>query len=234
MLWMKDPDVEALRRLVASKGGHTAVADAIDASDQTIYQIVSGQLLPSGNPKGVGPSLRKRLDAKFPGWRSLNVAVSTPSLPGVDHRVSLELRYAGSTRTAARVPVRGTAKMGAEAVIDWADLIDPAGVVDAYSVTEGAYAVRVSGDALHPYAAHGSCLVIEPNSQCVAGEPVIVHMRNNRSAVRELVSARDDVVVVQGIVDRRRETFNTADVRSVEPISAVVSASKWRPAGDPK
>ena len=65
---MSDPTIEALRRLVTREGGHIAVADAIGANDQSIYQIVSGVKLPSGEPKGVGASLRKRLSARYPDW----------------------------------------------------------------------------------------------------------------------------------------------------------------------
>lgn len=65
---MDDPAVAALRRLVEQEGGATVVADAIGANDQTIYQILKGVKLPSGNPKGVGPTIRKRLSARYPGW----------------------------------------------------------------------------------------------------------------------------------------------------------------------
>ncbi len=60
--------IEALRRLVEREGGPVAVADAIDANDHSLYQILKGVRLPSGRPKGVGPGLRAKLDARFPGW----------------------------------------------------------------------------------------------------------------------------------------------------------------------
>lgn len=36
---------------------------------QNLYQIYSGVLLDSGNPRGVGPKVRSALDEHFPGWR---------------------------------------------------------------------------------------------------------------------------------------------------------------------
>lgn len=69
--------VEALRRLVAREGGAVAVADGIDVNDQSIYQILKGVRLPSGRPKGVGPTLRAKLDARYPGW----LAAVTPARP---------------------------------------------------------------------------------------------------------------------------------------------------------
>lgn len=64
----EDPAVVALIALCAKEGGHKAVADEIGANDQTIYQITSGVLLPSGNARGVGPQLRRKLTARFPDW----------------------------------------------------------------------------------------------------------------------------------------------------------------------
>lgn len=44
------------------------MASVIEANPQTIHQIISGVKLPSGNPRGVGPNLRKRLEEAYPGW----------------------------------------------------------------------------------------------------------------------------------------------------------------------
>jgi phage repressor protein C with HTH and peptisase S24 domain len=63
-----DPSVAALKRLCAAQGGYQVVALEIGANGQTLYQILAGVKLPSGNPKGVGPALRKKLNAKYPGW----------------------------------------------------------------------------------------------------------------------------------------------------------------------
>lgn len=64
----KNPDVAALQALCDKEGGYKVVAKAIGVNDQSIYQIVSGVLLPSGRPKGVGPSLREKLSARYPNW----------------------------------------------------------------------------------------------------------------------------------------------------------------------
>lgn len=77
-----DPLVAALQRLIARQGSYAAVADAIDANDQTLYQIA--QLKPhsvSKKLKSVGPSLRRRLDKVFPDWLSGVVVTEEPSTP---------------------------------------------------------------------------------------------------------------------------------------------------------
>lgn len=63
-----DPFVLALQRLCAKVGGHDALAARIGANGQSIYQIVSERKLPSGNAKGVGPSLRTKISQAFPDW----------------------------------------------------------------------------------------------------------------------------------------------------------------------
>jgi hypothetical protein len=64
----RDNLIEALRTLCSKHGGYKAVADKAGVDDQSIYQILSGVKLPSGNPKGVGPTMQRKLDTAFPGW----------------------------------------------------------------------------------------------------------------------------------------------------------------------
>jgi hypothetical protein len=70
---MGDFLVSAFRDLCDREGGYKAVAARISANDQSLYQIYAGVRLPSGNPKGVGPKLRKALDDAYPGWSSSRV-----------------------------------------------------------------------------------------------------------------------------------------------------------------
>ena len=53
--------INSLQLLCAREGGHAAVADAIQSSAQTLWQIINGAKLPSGKPRGVEPNLQKRL-----------------------------------------------------------------------------------------------------------------------------------------------------------------------------
>lgn len=62
--------IQSLKRLCDDKGGYKAVADKAGVDDQSLYQILSGVKLPSGNAKGVGPTIQRKLDAAYPGWAS--------------------------------------------------------------------------------------------------------------------------------------------------------------------
>jgi hypothetical protein len=69
MDYSANQDVAALQRLCQREGGTKAVAEALGGvNDQSIYQIVTRKTLPSGREKGIGPSLRDKLDVKYPGW----------------------------------------------------------------------------------------------------------------------------------------------------------------------
>ena len=80
--------IEALRALCKREGGHAQVADRIEANDQTIYQILAGVKLPSGEPRGVGPKLQRKLEAKFPGWSALADNAARPEISPPARRVA--------------------------------------------------------------------------------------------------------------------------------------------------
>ena len=79
MMTPKEQLIESLRQLCKREGGHAVVATEIDASDQTLYQIISGTKLPSGEPRGVGPTLQKKLNAHYPDWATLPLQAEAPS-----------------------------------------------------------------------------------------------------------------------------------------------------------
>ena len=94
----RSPDVVALQSLCDKEGGYKVVARAIDVNDQSLYQIISGVLLPSGRPKGIGPGLRDKLTARYPGWDGprKDYAESFPNSPN-GGSIRCEFNYQGST-----------------------------------------------------------------------------------------------------------------------------------------
>ena len=71
MDYSDNPAVAALQRLCEREGGAKAVANAIKSNDQSIYQIVTRKKLESGREKGIGPALRDKLNARYPGWSDI-------------------------------------------------------------------------------------------------------------------------------------------------------------------
>lgn len=177
--------------------------------------------------KGLGPKLVSQS-------QSPSVTAPQTGAPrhdvGMAHALSLSLAYAGSPKPAGRVPVIGTVKMGAGGDFNAADMAEPAGHAITHSEDSSAYAIKVSGDGLYPYASHGSCIIIEPGGICVDGENVLIAMHDGTMRVRELSSQRADNIIALCITDGKRETIERADIKAMHPIGSVVSASKWRPA----
>lgn len=67
----RDALIEALERLCQLHGGHKAVADEAGVSADYLWQILNGTPLPSGQPRGVGARLARKIDAKYPGWANM-------------------------------------------------------------------------------------------------------------------------------------------------------------------
>ena len=78
-----DPFIEALRRLCNAQGGAEFVAAAIHSSADNLKQILSATALPSGNLRGVGPNLRKKLNAAFPNWLNQPEGIERPAVTGL-------------------------------------------------------------------------------------------------------------------------------------------------------
>lgn len=63
----KDRLIAQLKAL-CKKHGLETVAEQARISAENLRQIVAGRKLESGAPRGVGPTLQRKLEAKYPGW----------------------------------------------------------------------------------------------------------------------------------------------------------------------
>lgn len=115
--------VQALRQLVDAMGGYEAVAEQAGLNPQSVYQVYSGVKLPSGNPKGVGPTMRRALDEAFPGWAK--VASDTEAV--IPHKT---VTNKGDTERISEYETGG--KMGAGGLV----LRDQPGEIRGWEVTK--------------------------------------------------------------------------------------------------
>jgi SOS-response transcriptional repressor LexA len=180
-----DPLAAALARLIALNGGRHAVADAIDANEQSLYQIVSEiKDSKTGKAKGVGPRLRAKLDAHYPGWMSPpnsllaqpQQATATNTDPGPD------------LRPGTRVPVVGSVKGGADGYME--ELQYPVGMgegfVEYWTPDRSAYALRVKGDSMHPRYRAGEFIVVTPSIEPQPGRDVVVKLKDGQKLLKQL------------------------------------------------
>lgn len=147
-------------------------------------------------------------------------------------RTTETLEHGGLARPVRPVPVVGTARLGTNGYYD--ELQYPAGHgdgwVDSYSTDDGAYALRVKGDSMHPAIRHGAFIVAEPGRPCVPGEYVVLALATGQKMVKELVIERPDEVVVESVNGGDRLTIERSGIEKMHPVAAIVPASKWRPA----
>lgn len=86
---MNDRDFlrEALQRLCDREGGYKAVADKAKVSPDNLWQVLNGILLPSGNPRSVGPSVREKISKAYPSWLNISAQENAPpyvQIPPID------------------------------------------------------------------------------------------------------------------------------------------------------
>lgn len=188
---MNDPLVIALTRLIEREGGRTVVADKIGANEQSLYQIVTGvKDSKTGKPKGVGPSIRKRLDEHYPGWMSLSLSLENE--PSPDNAQSAARRERprsklidnllqatpAARRLAGRIPLISWVQAG-----DFCEAIDNFQVGDAEDwlpaprkMGNRAFALRVKGQSMDGPGgyADGEIIFVDPDRQAVPNCDVVV------------------------------------------------------------
>jgi len=77
-----DIEVEALRRLAGSTAARRKeVARVLGVNEQSIYQIVKGVPLESGQPRRVGRQLKQKLYRHYPDWLSFTAPPSARQVP---------------------------------------------------------------------------------------------------------------------------------------------------------
>ena len=171
--------IESLRLLCEREGGRTQVAAAIGSSEQTIWQIIAGIKLPSGEPRGVGASLQKRLDKRYPGWHMLSQQESAhgslfpPSSPRVIENDDEVFVPVTAIKLRVSAGIDGFAiEMANEAGHpiffrkDWM-------LAKGYK-PEFLHAIKVKGNSMEPTLYAGDLIVINTADRAAADDEVFV------------------------------------------------------------
>jgi hypothetical protein len=74
----------ALEFLCEKHGGVDEVAEKAGVSAENLKQVLAGTKLPSGRPRGIGPTVRRKLEDAFPNWTQVHLGSS--SLTTSDHQ----------------------------------------------------------------------------------------------------------------------------------------------------
>ena len=73
----KDFQLQQLRKLCEAQGGHEVVSAALSASSAYLWQLLNGTKLPSGESRGVGNRMARKLSTVYPDWLG-STASATP------------------------------------------------------------------------------------------------------------------------------------------------------------
>ena len=95
----------------------------------------------------------------------------------------------------------------------------------------GRYAIQIFSDALHPFVTSGHHVVLDSSVKYHAGSRVLIVLSAGLALIRELVTERDGNIAVRGIIDGKRQTWPSAEVRFMHTIVSVehVGMVEWEP-----
>lgn len=159
---LEDQLKSALAKLCQQNGSVEAVADKAGVSADNLKQILAGTKLPSGQPRGIGPTVRRKLETAYPGW-SLPGAESVKSDTGVAHPMIL-------------------GKFTVPLTISWGELM----TVDLPEV----FNVVLNDNAMAPRAPAGAQVEFTRGLEPKPGDGVLVKDRAGNHYFREYKSSR--------------------------------------------
>lgn len=94
---------------------------------------------------------------------------------------------------------------------------------------QGAIAILVRGDSMHPAIRDGWYVIIEPSGSPTVGEYVLLEFTNGKKMVKELLMEKQDCYVVMSVNSGERITVMREELLNIRAISAVVPPSKHTP-----
>lgn len=166
----KEQLIEAFRHLCETQGGVSAIADEIDASEEGLKQVLAGTKLPSGEPRGIGPKIQRKLETRYPGWSTR--AAMTPSSVGIGTPIVLD------KHTVLPEEVGWEALMGLDELPE-------------------EFVVAVPDDAMAPAAPRGTRLSFRRGVDAEPGDGVLVQDGAGRRYVRRFAQGRGDAWIAQ-------------------------------------
>lgn len=237
-----------LKQLLTYCGGkQSTLASLMDKQPNYISRLLSEP--GATGHKNIGEEVIAAASKAFGlplGWFDMSLDVPPPSpqsgqkfssgsssteLPRGDHIDMPEtFDYSGAGRQATGVPVTKTIRVRDGGLFEETTHAAPQGLVAAYGVDVTAYAVKVRGDGMAPAIKDGSFLIVEPDGKCVAGEEVMVYLKDGSAMCRTLQFERSDTVSVTSVTTNEPLTLERTEIIQMLPIVAVYAASKWRSA----
>lgn len=174
----------------------------------------------------VDPRWLKTGDEKFaPEW--LNVVREKESAEYVMESNAEEARRLGEL---SKVPVVGTAQLGDDGY--WAELEYPVGHGDGYikypTRDPNAYALLCRGDSMRPRIKEGEYVIVEPNSEPIPGEEVLVKAIDGRVMVKIFLYQRGDKIRLMSINETHPpQDFSLSEIEKIHFVAGIAKKALW-------
>lgn len=138
--------------------------------------------------------------------------------------------YAPELGRYRQIPIVGIAQLGDNG--HWCEIDYPTGYGDGYinypSKDAQAYALRCIGDSMKPRIRNGEFVIVEPNSEAISGDEVLVKANDGRVMVKILLYKRDGRVYLQSLNEAHPSlSIKLDDIAVIHPIAAIVKSMLW-------
>lgn len=129
------------------------------------------------------------------------------------------------------IPVVGSAQLGDNG--HWSALDYPVGFGDGLitypSRDKNAYALRCVGDSMKPRIRDGEFVIVEPNSEPIPGDEILLKTQDGRVMVKTLLYQRDDKIHVMSVNEAHPpQAFALADIDKIHLVAAIAKKALWR------
>lgn len=160
---------------------------------------------------------------------------STPPPPpreGNGHSQNLEQNVAGEGWAVkpGNIPVVGRAMLGTDGYFEALEypVGHGEGYLNIFSEDPNAYGLRVVGNSMKPRIKHNEFVVVEPNSDFVSGDEVLVKTKSGQSMIKEYIYHRDG----QYRFDSVNESYDPVylfdeEIELIHYVGAIVKGSRF-------
>lgn len=211
---------ERLKMLVSEIGSQTKLADKIGKSPAQVSQWISASKdSKTGKPRAMSRDTARHIEAacgKPDGWMDQPI----PAHHGQENATEAQ-----ALRAPVLVPVVGHVKGGDDGYLE--EMQFPVGsgegYVEYWTRSQGAYALRIKGDSMHPRYRAGEFVVVTPLVEALPGQDVVVRLVNGKKLLKQLNWVRDGELQLLSINNHYGPlTLPLDDVESIHRVAGSV------------
>lgn len=211
---------ERLKMLVNEFGSQTKLADKIGKSSPQVSQWISASKdSKTGKPRAMSRATARHIEAmcgKPDGWMDQPVPA---------HHEQANATAAPELRAPVLVPVVGHVKGGDDGYLE--EMQFPVGsgegYVEYWTRSQGAYALRIKGDSMHPRYRAGEFVVVTPHVEALPGQDVVVKLVNGKKLLKQLNWVRDGELQLLSINNHYGPlTLTLTEIESIHRVAGSV------------